>query len=134
MERDRYLFNELLEKVSVTRTKLIDVFVKYLEHSSVTPESEDKEQKSKVVVEENIQFLDEIAASYKNRINQLVGILDITEIGNLIEDLESQNIQVHSPRLSNYIEDLKEANYNFDFDQLNHLFKSFEQILIGEKI
>jgi signal transduction histidine kinase/response regulator of citrate/malate metabolism len=134
MERDRYLFNELLEKVSVTRTKLVDVLVKYLEHSSVTTAPVDEEQESNNVVEEDMQFLKEIVDSYKNRINQLIGILDITEIDNLIEDLENQNIQIASPKLSKYIENLKEANYNFDFDQLNYLFKSFEQLLTGKNI
>ncbi len=134
MDRDRYLFNELLEKVSVTRAKLVDVIVKYLEHTSITSTDDGVEQITPHPEPEDIQFLTEIAASYKNRINQLIGILDITEIDNLIEDLESQNVHSESPRLGKYIEILKEANYNLDFDQLNYLFKTFEQTLTGNNL
>lgn len=132
MGRNRHLFADLLEKVSITKLKLIDCLGKFLDHKSEFVSDQEQDKEPEQAEPEDFTFLSEIAESYSNRINKLIDIFDITEIENLIEDLENQNVQIKSPRLKQYILKLNDAKENFDFDELNHLFRTFKQSLTNQ--
>ncbi|HPE34244.1 MAG TPA: ATP-binding protein [Bacteroidales bacterium] len=126
----RELFSELLEKTSITRSKLIKVLMKFLHYEQMDEIKPSEINEKETLFSEDTGFLKEVVSSYSERINQLIDIFDIMEIENLIFDLENQNAHAKSTRLKNYIEELKVANENFDFEKLNQLFKSFSQYLI----
>lgn len=130
MDSNRGLFCDLMEKTSMSRQKLVEVLMKHLDHDTAESGKQKMGGTNDPEPSENTEMLKELVVSFSERINKLIDIFDIMEIGNIIDDLENQNSIIESKKLTQYLSELKEANDSFDFDKLNYLFKNFEQRLI----
>jgi signal transduction histidine kinase/FixJ family two-component response regulator len=129
MEKNRHLFDELLAKVPLRLPQLIATLSKFLKHDNLEDTSVNDADISADDMDD-MDFLQDIVASFNDRVTNLVEVIDFTEIDKLITDLQSFNSEKKSGRLERYTEELKEAYDAFDFDKLSLLLKQFEKTLI----
>ncbi len=131
LKMHKHLFDDSLKKAPTDYADLITVLKKFLDHDVVERVNIENISREKFSGGDDQNFISEIVESQKDRIKKISEIIDVSDIENLITDLESYRQQGHSVRLNNYVNALKSAFEAFDFDVITDLLKTFEQKLSG---
>lgn len=131
MEKNKMLFDDIVEKRPGDYNLLLFSLMKFFEHEVDTTEAKSDE---KVIIPapatENLAFLNEVVKAMAGRIEKLIAFIDISELENLITDLKTLQAQGNSDRLNTFVRDLDIAFNSFDFDAIGTLLKNFKTNLI----
>ncbi len=128
MDKNRYLFDDIVSKVPLRLPRIIETLTKFLEYERMG-ENQSNEKIGETQNDQETVYLKDLINSFRDRVSNLVEVIDFTETERLISDLEEFQKQQYSARLDKYITKLKKAHDTFDFDSLTRHLSKFEQHL-----
>jgi signal transduction histidine kinase/DNA-binding NarL/FixJ family response regulator len=128
MDKNKYLFDDVVAKVPLRLPRIIETLTKFLEYEKIG-EDQSNEIMSETQNDRETNYLKDLINSFRDRVSNLVEVIDFTETERLISDLEEFQKQQYSARLEKYITKLKKAHDTFDFDSLTRHLSKFEQHL-----
>lgn len=128
MDKNRHLFDDVLSKVPLRLPRIIETLARFLEYEKIENDLPDEAQDDTQNNQE-ADYLKDLINSFRDRVSNLVEVIDFTETERLIADLEEFQKQQYSARLQKYIAKLKKDHDTFDFDSLTRHLSRFEKNL-----
>jgi signal transduction histidine kinase len=128
-DENKGLFDDVLAKVPMRQHLLEEKLKRFLDHVFEAKQSPLCEQTNPPHQPEENSYLSEIVKAESSRVDKLCEITDMAAIEKLVTDLENYLKHRNSPRLEKYINALKNACEEFDFEELNNLLREFTKTL-----